>query len=109
MFGGGGVAVSGSYCVVGAHNRDTVVSGTNAGAAYMFDLGILNTNFASLEVSNVEGGQGAGLWPVWRATLPSPSPSQVTTSEAVGTLQLNVQRCTPSCLTGDTSGELNLK
>ena len=46
LFGLGGVAITDRYAAVGAPNRDTVVSGVNGGAGFIFDYGLVNLKFA---------------------------------------------------------------
>ena len=76
LYGAGGLALSSEYVIAGAPNRDPFVSGKNAGAGFMFDAGFLNVKFASR------------TWSV---------------SEHNGTIDLEVQRCSPSCRTGTVS------
>ena len=46
---GSALGISGQYAVVGAPNRDSVVSGMNAGSAIVYNLGFLNVKFEHSE------------------------------------------------------------
>jgi hypothetical protein len=48
LFGGGGLAAHGEVVLAGALNRDSFVSGVNAGATYAFSLDFLNFRFGQL-------------------------------------------------------------
>jgi hypothetical protein len=55
------VALDGQFGVVGAPNRDTFVSGSNSGAAILFNLNFLNLKFTEL-VTTVGEGDASGLF-----------------------------------------------
>lgn len=71
---GESISMRGRYAVVGTPNRDKLdLSGINGGAAYVFDLGFVNTAFES---------------------------SNFNVSEAVGGTSLTITRCSPTCVVG---------
>lgn len=52
---GTAVALDGAQSVIGAFNRDTFVTGSNAGAGFIYELGFLNTGFSSPTYAISEG------------------------------------------------------
>ena len=58
---GTSVALDDRYAVVGAFNRDSYITGINAGSGYAFDLSFLNFAFSSSNFVVSEGVSEASL------------------------------------------------
>ena len=62
LFGGGGLAAHGEVVLAGALNRDSFVSGVNAGATYAFSLDFLNFRFGQLSYAFEEDTNNATVF-----------------------------------------------
>ena len=82
LFGAHQIGVRGTFAIISAANRDTLFSGNNAGAAFMFNLNFLSLKFEHRSYAFSESSIGGGKH------------------------NITVLRCSPKCHYGDNSYDL---